>query len=336
MRVEIVLPRLGESIAEGLIVRWLKMPGDEVQVDEPLLEVSTDKIDSEIPSPAAGVVVEVRAYEGETVAVNSVLAIVETGEEEAPQPKQPETEGVTPPPPSPVAEPPSPKPIEPTPQTQERVGPGVSPVVGRLAAEHGVDLSEVHGTGEDGRVTKRDVLNFIAAAPSTAASPPDESPADESPAVAPPTKSEGSVTREPMSAMRRTIASHMTRSRAVSAHVHSVFEADVDAMVALRSARNEEFRDQHGASLSYVAFFVRAVCDGLNDWPILNASIEEDTIVYKHDFNVGIAVATDDGLIVPVIQHADRLNVTELSVKIHDLAERSRTGKLERNEVQGA
>ncbi len=340
MRVDVVMPQMGESIAEGTITKWMKSVGDTIERDEPIFEISTDKVDAEIPSPAAGTVVEIKNQEGETVPINEVVAVIETDAgaaasapaPEAEKPAPEETEAAVTPPPAP--------------QPAAGASRFVSPVVRRIADERGIDPSRVPGTGAGGRVTKKDILAFIAsgaataapvsaAAPAAAATP---GPAAVAPRVgpAPVTFGPGADTiREPLSVMRKKIAEHMIHSRRTSAHVQSLFEVDMTHCARLRAKHKQAYVDRHGVKLSYLAFVIKAVCDALRSWPILNSSLEGDDIVYKKHLNVGIAVALDWGLIVPVVHNADHLSVAGLSAKVHDLANRARGKQLNPDEVQG-
>jgi len=331
---------MGESIAEGTITKWMKSVGDTIERDEPIFEISTDKVDAEIPSPAAGTLVEIKNQEGETVPINEVVAVIETDAgaaasapaPEAEKPAPEETEAAVTPPPAP--------------QPAAGASRFVSPVVRRIADERGIDPSRVPGTGAGGRVTKKDILAFIAsgaataapvsaAAPAAAATP---GPAAVAPRVgpAPVTFGPGADTiREPLSVMRKKIAEHMIHSRRTSAHVQSLFEVDMTHCARLRAKHKQAYVDRHGVKLSYLAFVIKAVCDALRSWPILNSSLEGDDIVYKKHLNVGIAVALDWGLIVPVVHNADHLSVAGLSAKVHDLANRARGKQLNPDEVQG-
>jgi 2-oxoglutarate dehydrogenase E2 component (dihydrolipoamide succinyltransferase) len=310
MRVDVVMPQMGESIAEGTITRWMKKPGDGVARDEPLFEISTDKVDAEIPSPAAGTLAEIRHKEGETVAVNEVVAIIETEAGAAMTAKAP----------APAVAVPAPAAAAPPPAPAEGPRSFVSPVVRRIAEEHGVDPSVVPGTGVSGRVTKKDILDFVAAGVGAGAAAP-----------AP----EARERRVAMTPMRKKIAEHMIESRRTSAHVHTVFEADMTRVVALRETHAERYSERHDVRLTYMPFFIKAACDALREFPIMNASVEGDEIVYHKDLNVGIAVALDWGLIVPVIRNADELSIAGLARKVNDLADRARSKKLNPDEVHG-
>ena len=310
MPTDVLMPQMGESIVEGTIVRWIKTVGDVVDRDEPLFEISTDKVDAEIPSPVDGVVTAIKAEVGETVPVNSVVAVI-GGEPIAAGPA-PADGGM-------------PAQTEPVPGDgqAERAGQTVqsppmsrrlSPVVRRLAAEHGVDPSTLLGTGDGGRVTKADVLAGVAAR-SLPSGPP---------------SAEAGTRVEPMSVMRQRIAEHMLTSRRTSALVHTLFEVDFSAVAALRAGRSVSERTP-----GYLSFIVKAVADALVAMPVINASIAVSDIVYHDDVNIGIAVALDWGLIVPVIRRADRLTVDEIDTAILDLAARARSKQLTPDEVSG-
>ncbi len=339
MRVDVTMPQMGESIAEGTISRWIKKVGDAVERDEPILEISTDKVDAEIPSPAAGVLAEINSSEGETVPVNHVIAVIETegagGEvaagapaaatEPAQEPQAPPAKETAPVPPSAGKQP-----------AERSAGSKVTPVVRKIAAEHGIDPTTIPGSGVGGRVTKKDILAFLesgaaAPTPSAAAAAPPRAPA---PATRPDFGSQRTV-RETMTVMRKKIAEHMIESRRTSAHVHSVFEVDMTRVMKLRAQHKAAYLDRHGTKLTVTPFFIKAVCDALQVWPVVNASVEGDEIVYKKDLNVGVAVALDWGLIVPVVRNADRLSIAGLSVALQDLAERARSKKLNPDDVQG-
>jgi 2-oxoglutarate dehydrogenase E2 component (dihydrolipoamide succinyltransferase) len=376
---------MGESITEGTVVKWLKKVGDSVQRDEPILEISTDKVDAEIPSPAAGVVTEILAKEGDTVAINSVLArLGEAGEvgagasaaaAAAPATAVPEAPRQVEAPPSqadgdsrplpsqalapqPQAAPPQPAPqaraMPTAPPAQEAIGKArSSPLVRNIAREHSVNLDEVPGTGLGGRVTKDDILGFLeqrkgapAAAPAVAPAPAPAAPAPAAPApvapapVAPapavPSFAAGDrVTIEPMSNMRRRIAENMLNSRRTSAHVTTIFEIDFTNIARLRDRVKKQFEAQNGAKLTYLPFVIKATTDALKALPVVNSSVEGENIVYKHDYNIGIAVALDWGLIVPVIKQADALSLTGLARASQDLANRARSKQLKPDEVSG-
>ena len=382
MATDVVMPQMGESIAEGTIVRWIKKVGDKVDRDEPLFEISTDKVDAEIPSPAAGVVSEIRVKEGETVPVNSIVAVIgsaaaaatapaPSADKEAPPSKAPEPPKASPQadgaPASAAAA--SAGPAAPPPEqhaasaaqtpatsdgtasrhagsTEDAIRERSSPLVRKIAKEHNVDIGQIHGTGIAGRVTKDDILGFIGQEGSTAggqegaaSAAPAASPAGTTVSGAPPV---AAVTFKPgandhvekMSVMRKRISEHMVQSVKTSAHVHSVFEVNFGRIAKIRDAKKAEF-ERAGAKLTYMSFIIKAAIDALRAVPIVNASVDGDNIVYHKDINVGIAVALDWGLIVPVIKKADEKNLVGLSRAVIDLANRARAKQLKPDEVQG-
>jgi 2-oxoglutarate dehydrogenase E2 component (dihydrolipoamide succinyltransferase) len=306
---DVLMPQMGESIAEGTIVRWIKKVGERVDRDEPLFEISTDKVDAEIPSPSEGVLIEIRAKEGETVPVNSVVGVIGVAGAVADAARDDEAGG----------------------QRQKS-----SPLVRRIAKEHGVDVARVSGTGLGGRVTKDDILSFLSegrtvpASPAASAMPGTALPSAHAPAFKP----GEAVEIVPMSVMRRKIAEHMVLSRRTSAHVHSVFEVDYTRAAQIRADRKALYERQ-GVKLTYMSFVMKAAADALKAFPLVNASIGGDDIVYRKHVNLGIAVALDWGLIVPVIQHAEEKTVLGLSRAIQDLASRARSKQLTPDEVQG-
>jgi 2-oxoglutarate dehydrogenase E2 component (dihydrolipoamide succinyltransferase) len=341
MPTEVVMPQMGESIAEGTIVRWIKKVGETVERDEPLFEISTDKVDAEIPSPAAGVVSEIRAKEGETVPVNSVVAVIgAAGAPAAAAPPQPVPQ------PAPGAQP-APMPSGAAPEqpgvtsAEEAIRQRSSPLVRRIAKEHHVDLAQIRGSGIAGRVTKDDILRFIEQGAPADARPP----ARTAPAAPRPVPQPGSVPQPatgtglagqtvPMSAMRRRIAEHMIASRRTSAHVHSVFEVNFSRVERAREAHKAEY-ERAGAKLTYLAFIMKAAVDALRAVPVVNASVEGESIVYHRHINIGVAVALDWGLIVPVVRNADEKNLLGLSRAVADLAGRARNKQLKPDEVTG-
>jgi 2-oxoglutarate dehydrogenase E2 component (dihydrolipoamide succinyltransferase) len=337
MRVDVIMPQMGESIAEGTITRWLKKVGEKVGRDEPLFEISTDKVDAEIPSPAEGTLAEIVHQEGETVAINEVVAYLETeggaevAEEAAPPAAEKKEEAPAAAPVAPAAAPVAPS--APAAPSGERAA-FVSPVVRRIAAEHGIDPATVPGTGAGGRVTKKDILKFAkegrAGVAPAASAPAASTVQPDAPAFAPGAR----VERVPLSVMRQKIAEHMVESRRISAHVHSVFEVDMSRVVELRQKYKPAYEERHGVNLTFTPFFVRAACEALRAWPIVNSSLVGDEIVYRKDLNIGMAVALDWGLIVPVIRNADELSLAGLAKRVVDLAERARTKKLNPEEVQ--
>jgi 2-oxoglutarate dehydrogenase E2 component (dihydrolipoamide succinyltransferase) len=349
------MPQMGESIAEGTVSRWLKSVGDEVKRDEPILEISTDKVDAEIPSPAEGILAEIRVPEGETVEVQTVIAVLETDKAapvSAASPPSPPAAEAPPAPPEPAAAPEpvaaavAPAPPQPAApksdgavQTaEERLRQRSTPLVRKIAAEHHVDIGQVPGTGHAGRVTKKDILAFIeSGAPAAAAGPA-------RPAATHPVASAGEIVHptvgawegdrvEPMSKIRKLTADHMIMSRRTSAHVTSFYEIDFTTIAAIRQAKKQEFQDR-GAKLTYMAFIVKAVADNLQKHPVVNASVSGDTIIYRKSINIGMAVALDWGLIVPVIRNADELSMLGIAKSIADMADRARSKRLNPDEVQ--
>jgi len=353
MAHDVVMPQMGESIAEGTVSKWLKKVGDKVDRDEPLLEISTDKVDAEIPSPAAGTLTEILAKEGDTVPVNAVVArIAAEGEAAAPSAPAPAPEKKAQPPapePPKAAEPAKPAPqaaAPPAPSTQqpeadvtsldERRRTKSSPLVRKIAAENNVDISQISGTGVSGRVTKNDILDFLQQPkPGAAAEAPARS-APEARAPQPrPQFAEGERVRlEPLTVMRKRIAQHMIESKHTSAHVTTVFEVDFTAIDKLRRHHKDAYADR-GVKLTYLPFIVQAVISGLREFPILNASMDENNIIYHREYNIGIAVALDWGLIVPVLKHADELNILGVARAVNDLGDRARAKRLSPDDVQG-
>ena len=312
MPTNVLMPQMGESIAEGTIVRWIKKTGEAVDRDEPLFEISTDKVDAEIPSPVGGVLAAIYAQVGETVPVDAVVAVIGADGETVSAPAEARVERDE----VPAAASLGSVPIASLSSQSRRL----SPVVRKLAAEHAVDTAALVGTGGGGRVTKADVLAYVEARRGSGADH----------AALPEAEADGRV--EPMSAMRRSIAQHMVTSRRTSAHVHTVFEADFSGIAALRAARSESAAAAPPGYLSYIA---KAVADALAAMPVVNASVDGDTVVYHDQVNLGIAVALDWGLIVPVIRQAERLNVDEIDAAIIDLATRARSKRLTPEEVRG-
>jgi len=353
MATDVIMPQMGESIAEGTIVKWLHSVGDKIQRDEPLFEISTDKVDAEIPSPSEGVLLEILVQEGETVEINTIVGRIgaegEAASAPAPAPAAAPAKTSQEAAPAPVAAAPVPAATGTTPAPAAGRGRFVrsSPVVQKIAAEHGVDVSLIDGTGTGGRVTKKDILGYLdnvgqATAQSVptpvAAATVAPAPAPAVPAVTPaPAKtfpSGQNEVREPMSVMRKKISEHMTMSLATSAHVYSVFEIDLHEVVKRRAALKPEFASE-GVKLTFLPFFIEAVIRGLKEFPIVNSSVDGDDIVYKKDSNIGIAVALENGLIVPVIKQADQMNLLGLSKSAADLADRARTKRLVPDDVQG-
>src|SRR5438105_6203334 len=346
MPTDVVMPQMGESIVEGTITKWLKKPGDKVQRDEPLFEISTDKVDAEIPAPASGVLQDIKVSEGTTVQVNTVVGTIATDGESAaaaakpvaaPQPAPAPAEKKAPPPPPKAA--PSqaeqqPVPA-PAPAHEEEDHARSSPLVRKIAREHNVNLSQVSGTGLGGRITKQDIMAFLERTEATAApgaSAPARAP--QPPAPAAPAPIPGDLV--PATQMRKIIAQRMIESRRTSAHVHCMFEVDLTRIVNLRNKLKSGFEQRNGARLTFMPFFVRAAIIGLQQFPIVNASLEAEGIRYHRHVNVGIAVALDWGLIVPVLKDADELNFLGLQRGITDLGERARSKKLKPEEVEGS
>jgi pyruvate dehydrogenase E2 component (dihydrolipoamide acetyltransferase) len=351
MSTAVVMPQMGESIAEGTIVRWIKKVGDAVDRDEPLFEISTDKVDAEIPSPAAGVLTEIKAQEGETVPVNSVVATIgesadlAAGSSAAAAVATPEARGVEK---ARAAAQPQPdgSPARSAPATattgRAPESPGAdaqrqrsSPLVRRIAKEHNIDVSRIHGSGAGGRVTKHDVLEYLgqgATADGEPASAAIEQAAQRPSRPAPPLEDGARVEIKPLSVMRRKIAEHMVLSRRTSAHVHSVFHVNFATVDRIRSSKKHEY-EQRGVKLTFMAFIAKAVIDALRRHPMINASLDGTNVVYKKDINVGIAVALEAGLIVPVIKSADEKNMLGLCRAIADLADRARAKQLRPEEV---
>jgi 2-oxoglutarate dehydrogenase E2 component (dihydrolipoamide succinyltransferase) len=373
------MPQMGESIFEGTITKWLKKPGDKVERDEPLFEISTDKVDAEIPSPSAGVLKEIKVGEGQTVPIQTVVAVIDGAGSAAAAPAPAPAKAAAPPTPAAVAPPPPPAsrpapaptaaaaaPAASAPQrTTERIH--TSPLVRRMAAEHGIDLTTIPGTGAGGRISKQDIEAVIAA--SAAGAPPAAAPAPSAPAgpparpsmppppaqsamPAPPAVSggqihvafESAVPREkiyfgnyqvePMSNMRVRIAEHMVASKRVSPHVYSVDEIDMTKVAALRAKAKDEFEQRYETKLTFMPFFVKAAVAGLRAFPTMNASLDGTNVVLHKEINIGIAVALDWGLIVPVVKGADEKNVLGIQRTLNDLAERARAKKLKPEEVQ--
>ncbi|MGO9123948.1 MAG: 2-oxoglutarate dehydrogenase, E2 component, dihydrolipoamide succinyltransferase [Terriglobales bacterium] len=336
MPTDIVMPQMGESIFEGTITKWLKKPGDKVQRDEPLFEISTDKVDAEIPAPASGVLREIKVGEGNTVQVNTVVGTIAADGEAAaaPAPAKPAAQSA-PAPAKPQAAPPKAQTPAPAPALQEAEDDHArsSPLVRKIARENNVNLSQVTGTGLGGRITKQDIMAFLERPEAAPAPPAAGAPARSS---APPAPAAIPAESVPMNQMRKIIAQRMIESRRTSAHVHAMFEVDISRIVQLRNQTKAAFEQRHGARLTFMPFFVRAAIIGLQQFPIVNASIEGENIRYHRHVNVGIAVALDWGLIVPVLKNADDLNFLGLQRGITDLGERARNKKLKPDEVEGS
>jgi pyruvate dehydrogenase E2 component (dihydrolipoamide acetyltransferase) len=346
---------MGESIAEGTIVRWIKKVGDAVDRDEPLFEISTDKVDAEIPSPAAGVLLDIAVKEGETVPVNSVVATIGAAGSAV---EAPPSAAPAPPAPTSAADGSAPQagPTEASagvavPSTPPAAAPQSaggdrqrsSPLVRRIAKEHNVDVSQIAGTGIGGRVTKNDILGFIDKGGPEAAARIDSKDARQPSAPAAPAVPRAPAPSlpalpgdrvEPMSVMRKKIAEHMVLSKRTSAHVYSVFEVNYSQVDKIRKAKKDEY-ERMGAKLTFTSFIAKAVVDCIRKHPVINASIDGESIVYRSGVNLGIAVALENGLIVPVVKGADEKNILGLSRAIQDVADRARAKKLNPEEVQG-
>ena len=333
---EVTMPQMGESIVEGTITKWLKQVGDQIRRDEPLFEISTDKVDAEIPAPAAGVLSEIRVAAGQTVGVNTVVAVIGgTGAPVA-------APAVAAPSPALVAAPAAPAPAAPVAEGEEETvieGRRIrsSPLVRKIAKDNNVNLAQVKGTGLSGRITKEDILSFVqsggakaAPAPASAAAAP---ASKQAPATAAPSPLVGQVV--PMTPMRKIIAQRMVESKHTSAHVHSVYEIDMTHVMNLRAKLKNKFEQTTGSKLTPTTFFARAAVKALREFPIVNASVEGDNINYHREINIGIAVALDWGLIVPVIKHAEEKSFLGLQRAISDLGDRARAKKLLPDDVQG-
>ena len=359
---DVVMPQMGESIVEGTLTKWLKKPGEHVDRDEPLFEISTDKVDTEIPSPTAGTLSEVLVEEGKTVGINTVVARIEDGGNGAgARPKsaqpaaQPPAQTAPPPPPprqaAPQQEAPTQETIQPTPAPQQvedtapATGP-LSPLVRKMAREHNIDLSRLTGTGSGGRITKQDIEGYLAqqsAQPPAPApkAPPAPAPAPRAPRIEPPPPGplppagQAKTRVEPMSTMRIKIAEHMVLSKRTSAHVTTIHKVDMTKVAKIRERNKANVQAQYGFSLTYLPFITRASVVALRQYPIVNASIDGNNVIYHNEINIGIAVALENGLIVPVIRNADEKNVLGLQRAIVDLAGRARSRQLKPEEVQG-
>ena len=383
--VDVVMPQMGVSVSEGTITRWAKAVGETIEADETIVEISTDKVDTEVPSPAAGVVRELYAGEGDTVPVNTRIAVIDTGGEgggDAPAETPPaEPEAAAPAAPAEPAQPgaeaaPEPAaaaPAEPKAATAEGNGNGhngdgrtfVSPVVARMVSEHGLDIGSIPGTGRGGRVTKKDVQQFIdsggAAAPAQAPevhdvphfAPPPEAPetaAPAAPAPAPPAAPAAPVVEVAapgqagpgeelyrFNTIRKVIARHMRHSLETAAQVTTVIEVDMTGVVGLRKKWKPEYQSRYGVNLTYVPFVARATIDAIGRWPWVNAEVQGESALIKKYVNLGMAVAVDDakGLMVPVIQHAEEKNLVGLSRSVIELADKARTKTLSPDEMSG-
>jgi pyruvate dehydrogenase E2 component (dihydrolipoamide acetyltransferase) len=380
MATDVVMPQMGESIFEGTITKWLKKPGDKVERDEPLFEISTDKVDAEIPSPSAGVLKEIKVNEGQTVPIQTVVAVIDgagsaaAAPAPAPAPAKPAAPAAAAPAPPPAARPAAPAPAAAAPTqaapqaapAAQRTGERIhsSPLVRRMAAEHGIDLTTIPGTGAGGRISKQDIEAVIAAGGVPAAAPPPSAstaaparpapPPPPAPAAAPAPSGVsggqihvafesavprekmyfGNYTVEPMSNMRVRIAEHMVASKRVSPHVYSVDEIDMTKVASLRAKSKDEFEKRYETKLTFMPFFVKAAVAGLRAFPTMNASLDGTNVILHKEINIGIAVALDWGLIVPVVKGADEKNVLGIQRTLNDLAERARSKKLKPDEVQ--
>lgn len=339
MKKDVMMPQMGESITEGTVVKWLKKIGDTVKRDEPLFEISTDKVDAEIPSPTAGKLAEIKVTEGKTVPINTVVAVIETEAGDgaaAPAPKvePPKAEEKKPVPQSADATrmitpkaPPTPIPA-PQPAGEKHRS---SPLVRKMAREHGIDVATLEGSGVSGRVTKQDILQVIEKGPAPA--PAAGGPKPQVGLTPQKITFTGPTEVVPMSPMRKKIAEHMVMSRRTSAHVTTVFDIDYHRVSQLRDKHKARYEAQ-GTKLTFMTFITKAVIDGLRAWPVVNASVDGENLVYKKDINIGIAVALDWGLIVPVLKKADEKSLVGISKGIADLADRARNKKLSPDDVQ--
>ncbi len=351
MPTDVIMPQMGESVFEGTITKWLKKPGDKVQRDEPLFEISTDKVDAEIPAPASGVLQEIKVAEGATVQVNTVVGTISAdGTAVA---KSAPVKAVTapakpaaPPTPAPSAEPAPSANKESANKEEEDDHLRSSPLVRKIAREHNVNLSQVSGTGLGGRITKQDIMAFVesheaapAATPALSSPPAPKQGGETAQPAAPAARPAAAAIPGdlvPMTQMRKIIAQRMIESRRTSAHVHCMFQVDLSPIVRLRNKSKASFEQRHGARLTFMPFFVRAAIIALQQFPIVNASVEGESIRYHRNINIGIAVALDWGLIVPVLKNAGDLNFLGLQRGIADLGERARTKKLKPDDVDGA
>src|SRR6202789_1606405 len=362
MAVDVIMPQRGESIFEGTITKWLKKAGDKIERDEPLFEISTDKVDAEIPSPSAGVLKEIKVAEGQTVPIQTVVAVIEAsdGASSSAPAAAPAKPAASAPAPPPAAKSAAPAPAAPQQQTAASSGEKVrsSPLVRKIARENNIDVSQVPGTGAGGRVSKSDILSAVqgggaptaaasaSAAPAATPAAPPARPAGVPPATGGASASavlENAVPREkmyfghyevqPMSVMRQRIAEHMVLSKHVSPHVYSVDEADVTGIATLRAKMKGKFEEASGTKLTFMPFFVRAAVEALRAFPTVNSSVDGTNIILHKECNIGIAVALDWGLIVPVIKNAEEKNFLGIARSMNDLAERARAKKLKPDEV---
>src|SRR5262249_19264994 len=383
MAADVVMPQMGESIFEGTITKWLKKPGDKVERDEPLFEISTDKVDAEIPSPSAGVLKEIKVNEGQTVPIQTVVGVIDAAgsaaSAPAPAPAAPKAATPAPKAAAPTPQPQAAKPAAPSPQPASSAPTASdgskdggrihsSPLVRRIAKEHGIDLSTVQGTGAGGRISKQDIEAVLsggaASAPAddeTSYTPPSPPPAASRPAPPPPAAMApagapaahgkqyqpafqlavprermyfGNYEIQPLTVIRQKIGEHMIASKHVSPHVYSVDEIDMSKIAALRAKSKEEFEKRYETKLTFMPFFVKAAVAGLRAYPTVNSSLDGTNIVLHKEINIGIAVALDWGLIVPVVKNADEKNILGIQRNLNDLAERARSKKLKPEEVQ--
>ncbi|MEP6573567.1 MAG: dihydrolipoamide acetyltransferase family protein [Gemmatimonadota bacterium] len=374
-KIDVIMPQMGESIAEGTLSRWMKKVGDEVKRDEPIFEISTDKVDAEIPAPIAGVLAEILVQEGQTVAVQTIVARIETEKgaassatpAAAPAPAAPAAPAPTAPaaaakPATPAPAPAAPPPASPAtpayaaapiaasngPETaDERLRRRSTPLVRKMAAEHNLDIGAIPGSGHAGRVTKNDILGYLelgqpeatAAVAPAAATPAVSTPPAAAVPARPSAPSAAGVDAwpgdrvEPWSRIRKLTADHMIMSRRVSAHVNSFFEIDYTRVAQIRAKKKKEYAER-GVKLTFLAFITKAIADNLRKHPVVNAAVSGDSTIFRRDINIGIAVALDWGLIVPVIKHADELSLLGIARAINDLGERARSKKLSPDEVQ--
>jgi pyruvate dehydrogenase E2 component (dihydrolipoyllysine-residue acetyltransferase) len=362
MSVNVVMPQMGESIFEGTVTKWLKKPGDKIERDEPLFEISTDKVDAEIPAPAAGVLKEIKVQVGETVAVQTVVAVIDgagsadatpaaapvAAKAEAAPAAAPAAKGKAPAAPAAVETKAESKAVPPAPPATAAHAPAASasgngrrihssPLVRRLARENSVDLALLSGTGAGGRISKKDILAAISSGGArigSAAVPAGAAPSAGATAVPRERIYFGRYDIAPMSVMRQKIAEHMVMSKRTSPHVYSIEEADMTGIAQLRARVKDEFEKRHETKLTFMPFFLRAAVEALRAFPVVNCSVDGNNLVMHREINLGIAVALDAGLIVPVIKGADEKNFLGLQRAVNDLAERARTKKLKPDEVQ--
>ncbi|MEO8295854.1 MAG: dihydrolipoamide acetyltransferase family protein [Gemmatimonadota bacterium] len=357
-KIDVIMPQMGESIAEGTLSRWMKKVGDEVKRDEAIFEISTDKVDAEIPSPSAGTLAEILVQEGQTVAVQTVVARIETEKgaaasataptAPAPAAAAPASTATPPPAVRPAQTAPASAPAAPPPaqapgatsssprsdeSAEERLRRRSTPLVRKMAAEHNLDIAGIPGTGFAGRVTKNDVLGYLESPSASAPAAPAPAPARPGAPSAPGADPWPGDKVEPWSRIRKLTADHMVMSRRVSAHVSSYFDVDFTHITKVRAKQKQEYASR-GVNLTYLAFIVKAVADNIRKHPIVNAAVSNDATIFRNEINIGIAVALDWGLIVPVIRHADELSLLGVARAINDLGERARTKKLNPDEVQ--